>query len=173
MGLSIAAVTINCRDPRSLADWWAETLDEGEVIKDLGEYVFVHARRVELGFQVSRPRRGSGSAFTSTSRRTTPRRRCGGWSTEVLSSSSSTRSRRWAWRGRCCAIPRATTSAFQPQVRPLCSATPFNRFRRLRRKRRDNDSAELCVVTSTDVIRGVLAPQLEDYSDSLCNASPD
>ena len=51
MGLSIAAVTINCRDPRSLAEWWAETLDGGEVIKDLGEYVFVHAGRVELGFQ--------------------------------------------------------------------------------------------------------------------------
>ena len=51
MGLSIAAVTINCRDPRSLAEWWAETLDEGEVIQDLGEYVFVHAGRVELGFQ--------------------------------------------------------------------------------------------------------------------------
>ena len=51
MGLSIAAVRINCRDPRSLAEWWAETLDEGEVIKDLGEYVFVHAGRVELGFQ--------------------------------------------------------------------------------------------------------------------------
>jgi hypothetical protein len=30
MGLSIVAVTINCRDPRSLAEWWAETLDEGE-----------------------------------------------------------------------------------------------------------------------------------------------
>src|SRR6185295_5302119 len=29
----------------------------------------------------------SGSAFTSTSRRTTPRWRCGGWSTEMLSSS--------------------------------------------------------------------------------------
>jgi len=24
MGLSIVAVTINCRDPRSLAEWWAE-----------------------------------------------------------------------------------------------------------------------------------------------------
>jgi Glyoxalase-like domain len=51
MGLSIVAVTINCRDPRSLAEWWAETLDEGEITQDLGEYVFVHAGRVELGFQ--------------------------------------------------------------------------------------------------------------------------
>jgi hypothetical protein len=48
MGLSIVAVTINCRDPRSLAEWWAETLDEGEITQDLGEYVFVHAGRVEL-----------------------------------------------------------------------------------------------------------------------------
>jgi predicted enzyme related to lactoylglutathione lyase len=51
MGLSIVAVTINCRNPRSLAEWWAETLDEGEITQDLGEYVFVHAGRVELGFQ--------------------------------------------------------------------------------------------------------------------------
>ena len=51
MGLSIVAVTINCRDPRSLAEWWAETLDEGEITQDLGDYVFVHAGRVELGFQ--------------------------------------------------------------------------------------------------------------------------
>ena len=51
MGLSIVAVTINCRDPRSLAEWWAETLDEGEITQDLGEYVFVHAGRVEPGFQ--------------------------------------------------------------------------------------------------------------------------
>jgi hypothetical protein len=51
MGLSIVAVTINCRDPRSLAEWWAETLDEGEITHDLGEYVFVRAGRVELGFQ--------------------------------------------------------------------------------------------------------------------------
>ena len=35
MGLSIVAVTINCRDPRSLAEWWAETLDEGEITHDL------------------------------------------------------------------------------------------------------------------------------------------
>ena len=48
---TIVAVTINCRDPRSLAEWWAETLDKGEITHDLGEYVFVRAGRVELAFQ--------------------------------------------------------------------------------------------------------------------------
>ena len=50
MGLSIVAVTINCRDPRSLAEWWAETLTRVNH-PGLRGYVFVHAGRVELGFQ--------------------------------------------------------------------------------------------------------------------------
>ena len=126
MGLSIVAVTINCRDPRSLAEWWAETLDEGEITQDLGEYVFVHAGRVELGFQgVAAPARErirlhldlEADDPEAEVRRLVDR------DAVVVESTSW---RRWAWRGRCCAIRRATTSAFQPAARL---------FRRPRRKR--------------------------------------
>ena len=126
MGLSIVAVTINCRNPRSLAEWWAETLDEGEITQDLGEYVFVHAGRVELGFQ------GVAAAAQERIRlhldleADDPEaevRRLVDRDAVVVESTSW---RRWAWRGQCCAIRRPTTSAFQPEARL---------FRRPRRKR--------------------------------------
>ena len=96
------------------------------VDKGLGEYVFVHAGRVELGFQgvaaAARERIRLHLDLEADDPEAEVRRLVA----EVLSSSSSTSWRRWAWRGRCCAIRRATTSAFQPEARL---------FRRPRRKR--------------------------------------
>ena len=110
MGLSIVAVTINCRDPRSLAEWWTETPDEGEITHDLGEYVFVHAGLVELGFQgvaaAARERIRLHLDLEADDPEAEVRRLV---DRGAVVSSSSTSWRRWAWRGRCCAIRRATT----------------------------------------------------------------
>ena len=96
---------------------------------------------------VSRPRRGSGSAFTSDLEADDPeaevRRLVDRGAVVVEQHEEASLGMAWT----VLRIPRATTSAFQPQARPPCSATPFNPFRRPRRKRQDNDSAELCVVT--------------------------
>ena len=51
MGLSIVAVTINCRIPGRSPSGGPKRSTRVEITQDLGEYVFVHAGRVELGFQ--------------------------------------------------------------------------------------------------------------------------
>ena len=50
MELSAKMITIDCAEPRELADWWAAVLGV-EVAQDFGEFVVLAARPLVLGFQ--------------------------------------------------------------------------------------------------------------------------
>ncbi|MFD5141884.1 VOC family protein [Streptomyces sp. NPDC058401] len=50
MALSAKMITIDCAEPRELADWWAQALGV-EVAEDFGEFVILAARPLVLGFQ--------------------------------------------------------------------------------------------------------------------------
>jgi predicted enzyme related to lactoylglutathione lyase len=50
MGIEAKMVTIDCAEPRTLANWWANALGT-EVAADYSEFVMVAAAPVYLGFQ--------------------------------------------------------------------------------------------------------------------------
>ncbi|RXS72705.1 VOC family protein [Streptomyces sp. TM32] len=50
MSLLAEIITIDCAQPRVLADWWATVLG-AEVAGDFGDYVLVGASPLALGFQ--------------------------------------------------------------------------------------------------------------------------
>lgn len=50
MGIEAKMVTIDCAEPRTLANWWANALGT-EVVADYSEFVMVAAAPVYLGFQ--------------------------------------------------------------------------------------------------------------------------
>ncbi|MEV6725477.1 VOC family protein [Streptomyces xanthochromogenes] len=50
MELSAKMITIDCAEPRELADWWAGVLGV-EVAQDFGEFVVLAAQPLVLGFQ--------------------------------------------------------------------------------------------------------------------------
>ncbi|ROO84141.1 hypothetical protein EDD29_1658 [Actinocorallia herbida] len=50
MGLKLAAVTVDCAEPRSLARWWADALG-GEIVADYEVYVAVAGAGGVLSFQ--------------------------------------------------------------------------------------------------------------------------
>lgn len=50
MGMTQAMITMDCAQPRALADWWAEVLG-AEVAQDFGDFVMVEATPLMLGFQ--------------------------------------------------------------------------------------------------------------------------
>ncbi|MFI0975506.1 VOC family protein [Streptomyces sp. NPDC021093] len=50
MELTAKMITIDCAEPRELADWWAVALG-AEVAQDFGEFVVLAARPIALGFQ--------------------------------------------------------------------------------------------------------------------------
>ncbi|WP_211354277.1 VOC family protein [Stackebrandtia albiflava] len=50
MSLRIANITFDTPDPQGLSGWWVAAL-EGEVTRDLGDFVFVRAGGLSLGFQ--------------------------------------------------------------------------------------------------------------------------
>ncbi|WP_406191710.1 MULTISPECIES: VOC family protein [unclassified Streptomyces] len=50
MELTAKMITIDCAEPRELADWWAVVLGV-EVAQDFGGFVILAARPLVLGFQ--------------------------------------------------------------------------------------------------------------------------
>jgi predicted enzyme related to lactoylglutathione lyase len=48
--MRIANITIDCLDARELANWYVDLL-AGKVTQDFGEYLFVEAAGLSLGFQ--------------------------------------------------------------------------------------------------------------------------
>ncbi|MCX4783129.1 VOC family protein [Streptomyces sp. NBC_01264] len=50
MALAAKMITIDCAEPRELADWWAQALGV-EVAEDFGDFVVLAARPLVLGFQ--------------------------------------------------------------------------------------------------------------------------
>ncbi|MFE3323358.1 VOC family protein [Streptomyces sp. NPDC059176] len=57
MALEAKMITVDCAEPRKLAQWWAEALD-AQIAQDFGgEFVIVGAEPLVLGFQqVPEPR---------------------------------------------------------------------------------------------------------------------
>lgn len=50
MTLTIANATVNTTDPRALSAWWIEALG-GKVVADHGDFIFISATPISLGFQ--------------------------------------------------------------------------------------------------------------------------
>ncbi|MEV6975195.1 VOC family protein [Kitasatospora sp. NPDC093806] len=50
MTLAAVMVTVDCAEPRELAQWWATAVG-GEIDQDYGDFVIVKAEPVALGFQ--------------------------------------------------------------------------------------------------------------------------
>lgn len=50
MMLKQEMITVDCAEPRELADWWAGVLGV-HTVQDYGDFVMVHAEPVVLGFQ--------------------------------------------------------------------------------------------------------------------------
>ncbi|MDI2130697.1 VOC family protein [Yinghuangia seranimata] len=50
MRLTQTMITVDCADPRGLADWWATAIG-GEVVQDFGEFVMLDAEPIMMGFQ--------------------------------------------------------------------------------------------------------------------------
>jgi predicted enzyme related to lactoylglutathione lyase len=50
MGIEAKMITIDCAEPRKLADWWVSALG-ASVAADYGEFVMVAAAPLVLGFQ--------------------------------------------------------------------------------------------------------------------------
>ncbi|MGW4898451.1 VOC family protein [Kitasatospora sp. NPDC004240] len=58
MSLAAVMITVDCSEPRELAQWWATALG-GEIAEDHGEFVIVTAQPLALGFQrVAEKRQG-------------------------------------------------------------------------------------------------------------------
>lgn len=50
MSLTIGNATVNTTDPSALSAWWVEALG-GEVVSDWGDFVFISAMPISMGFQ--------------------------------------------------------------------------------------------------------------------------
>ncbi|MCS0599913.1 VOC family protein [Streptomyces sp. LP11] len=50
MSLTAMMITVDCAEPRELAQWWATALG-GEISQDYGDFVMVRAEPVAMGFQ--------------------------------------------------------------------------------------------------------------------------
>jgi predicted enzyme related to lactoylglutathione lyase len=50
MAISAKMITVDCREPRTLAAWWADALG-GKITEDYGEFVMVAADPLPFGFQ--------------------------------------------------------------------------------------------------------------------------
>ncbi|MFE6049256.1 VOC family protein [Kitasatospora sp. NPDC056446] len=58
MSLAAVMITVDCAEPKELAQWWAVAVG-GEIAEDHGDFVIVSAQPLALGFQrVAEERRG-------------------------------------------------------------------------------------------------------------------